>query len=818
MQAAAAAGAAALPRAVVPPPPPAARAAAAAALRGRRSLSLLATRATTTAAEPSPPPKRRATRAATTKASSEGDGSEPTKPRAPRRTTKKTEAEAEGDALAPPAPAAAKKKRAISKTASATPAAAPSPSSSAFYGDSEDDQDDKSTTFSSLGLHPLVCAGLEKGPLALERPSRVQRLAAPALLAGGDVVLAAETGSGKTLAYLAPLVTSLLRRREARKAEQEGAAEAAATAPPSPQQQRRRAGRAEENDLLLVLCPNATLCEQVVRAAHSIAPQSTATPLIRAAYVSSAKPPPFEAPDVAVATPSGLAALLRAAAAAPGGPPYGALWTAAGLGRAVGAVVVDEADLMLSGGYSRDLDFLLDALKVSERRAAEARAAKALGLAGGARELAERLPAGGQRARDIKLALWSSRGDLVEWTREMDRLDRERDEEEEAEAAAAGEPGKKAKKKKTRNSDGSPVRPARSLEAEFTAATSRLRRLMRLRDGDVDHRAASAGPPASPLPPARQHVFVAATLPSLTKADAGTELERRYRDAEWVRGDLLHRALPGVKHSWVAIAPSASAGGGGGAEGRRDSNNHRLSDEEVDDARYSQAWEDALARAVVEDDEGWREGRARVLVFARDARRAEAAAAVVRRRAAAHAAAASSSSPATPFEVHSYHKGAPADAREAALEAMRRPAVGVEGGGGKSGRGTSGGGGGASGSVAVACTDAAARGLDLPLVTHVVQADFAGNASDFLHRVGRTARAGREGGKVTSIYRGGATEEEGEDGGAGGGNEAVLAGALKAAVEQGEPIEGAFSRNRSFARKVRRYGGYVARGETGVRQ
>ncbi len=32
-------------------------------------------------------------------------------------------------------------------------------------------------------------------------------------------------------------------------------------------------------------------------------------------------------------------------------------------------------------------------------------------------------------------------------------------------------------------------------------------------------------------------------------------------------------------------------------------------------------------------------------------------------------------------------------------------------------------------------TDAAARGLDIPHVTHVVQADFASSAVDFIHRV-----------------------------------------------------------------------------------
>lgn len=33
------------------------------------------------------------------------------------------------------------------------------------------------------------------------------------------------------------------------------------------------------------------------------------------------------------------------------------------------------------------------------------------------------------------------------------------------------------------------------------------------------------------------------------------------------------------------------------------------------------------------------------------------------------------------------------------------------------------------------CTDAAARGIDIPHVTHVVQSSFAASAVDFLHRV-----------------------------------------------------------------------------------
>jgi len=33
------------------------------------------------------------------------------------------------------------------------------------------------------------------------------------------------------------------------------------------------------------------------------------------------------------------------------------------------------------------------------------------------------------------------------------------------------------------------------------------------------------------------------------------------------------------------------------------------------------------------------------------------------------------------------------------------------------------------------CTDAAARGIDIPHITHVVQSSFAFSAVDFLHRV-----------------------------------------------------------------------------------
>ncbi|KAJ1273935.1 hypothetical protein BS78_05G023800 [Paspalum vaginatum] len=86
------------------------------------------------------------------------------------------------------------------------------------------------------------------------------------------------------------------------------------------------------------------------------------------------------------------------------------------------------------------------------------------------------------------------------------------------------------------------------------------------------------------------------------------------------------------------------------------------------------------------------------------------------------------------------------------------------------------------------CTDAAARGLDVPNVYHVIQAEFAACAVDFLHRVGRTARAGRSG-IVTSLYT-----EANRD----------LVRAVRQAEELAQPVERAFSRKRSFRNKLKK--------------
>ena len=48
-------------------------------------------------------------------------------------------------------------------------------------------------------------------------------------------------------------------------------------------------------------------------------------------------------------------------------------------------------------------------------------------------------------------------------------------------------------------------------------------------------------------------------------------------------------------------------------------------------------------------------------------------------------------------------------------------------------------------------TDLLARGIDVPHVDHVINFDLPFQAEDFLHRIGRTARAGREGTAITFV-------------------------------------------------------------------
>ena len=51
------------------------------------------------------------------------------------------------------------------------------------------------------------------------------------------------------------------------------------------------------------------------------------------------------------------------------------------------------------------------------------------------------------------------------------------------------------------------------------------------------------------------------------------------------------------------------------------------------------------------------------------------------------------------------------------------------------------------------CSDVAARGLDIPAVSHVYNFDVPTHAEDYVHRIGRTGRAGRTGTAISIVTR-----------------------------------------------------------------
>ena len=165
----------------------------------------------------------------------------------------------------------------------------------------------------------------------------------------------------------------------------------------------------------------------------------------------------------------------------------------------------------------------------------------------------------------------------------------------------------------------------------------------------------------------------------------------------------------------------------------------------------------ALVRCI-KSDPNYVAGKARLLIFVKDGDSADRASATL---------------DAAGIRNVVYHSGIPAQDRALALQVMQQQPLAV-----------------------MVCTDMAARGLDLASLTHVVQLDFASNAIDFIHRIGRTGRAGGPG-KVTSLYRE---------------HNLTLVQVLRQYLEDGEPLEAAFSRSRSFTRKIKRRGEFVPRG------
>ena len=175
-------------------------------------------------------------------------------------------------------------------------------------------------TFASLGLiEPLLQA---LSPLGYKTPTPVQAQAIPAVLAGQDVLAAAQTGTGKTAGFALPLLQRLSQLDEP---------------------------VASNSARVLVLVPTRELAEQVNQSFRDYGAHLKVRSY--AAYGGVSINPQMmrlrRGVDVLVATPGRLLDLLR--------------HNALRLNR-LHTLVLDEADRMLDLGFARDLDAIFAVL------------------------------------------------------------------------------------------------------------------------------------------------------------------------------------------------------------------------------------------------------------------------------------------------------------------------------------------------------------------------------------------------------------------------------------------------------------------------
>lgn len=183
-------------------------------------------------------------------------------------------------------------------------------------------------SFAQLGIIAPLLNRLTE--LAYVSPTPVQAATIPAVLAGRDVLAGANTGSGKTAAFAVPLLQQLV---EAKTDDKTGA-----------------------YVRCLVLVPTRELAQQVADSFLSYASHLNGKLKIVAAFggvsVNAQMQSLRAGADVLVATPGRLLDLLSS--------------NAIKLNR-VSALVLDEADRMLSLGFTEELAQVLDALPAKKQ-------------------------------------------------------------------------------------------------------------------------------------------------------------------------------------------------------------------------------------------------------------------------------------------------------------------------------------------------------------------------------------------------------------------------------------------------------------------
>lgn len=318
-------------------------------------------------------------------------------------------------------------------------------------------------TFASLGISAAVTASLQNA--GFSRPSTVQELSVPVLAAGANAVLAAETGSGKTICYLASVISQLLQLKQDQ----------------TPSEHQNRQGVISPG--ALILCPNPALCNQVKLVADSLT-NGQGAPLLNTAHVSNSTPPPFDVPDIVITTPASLINITEAAA-------YGPEWTKGGVLARMHHIVLDEADLLLSGGFEQQVGKILDAMQQGDKERKAQGVSQELGIAV---ETFQGLQ------RHIKAA-----------------------------AYAGGVQG--------------------MLDAGYTKPAEQQREP---NEDDILEETSTSGRDAVPADRQfqRQYIFVAATLPSEGKKSTAQDLKNRFPELVWLAGNRLHQGVSTVTWKW----------------------------------------------------------------------------------------------------------------------------------------------------------------------------------------------------------------------------------------------------------------------------
>ena len=230
-----------------------------------------------------------------------------------------------------------------------------------------------------------------------------------------------------------------------------------------------------------------------------------------------------------------------------------------------------------------------------------------------------------------------------------------------------------------------------------------------------------------------QYVFAGATIPDQGLKSVSKQMRKLFPRALWLSGAGLHNpsSLQALEAQDFVRVATAEAGV-------------------------------AAVVAAIESNPG------RIIVFNRNVKQASACATVLNARLGSMGAGPDGGAwkgKADAPRILEFHNGVPRHDRAENLERFRSLKHAV-----------------------LVCTDSASRGLDVPLVSCVVQFGFAATAVDYLHRIGRTARAGHPG-RAVSVYM---PQDD------------ALVDAVRRAVAEGRPVEKAFSRRRSFRKKLRK--------------